>query len=257
MKQRTTTMCAAMLCLAAVSAAAQTNSLTPPAVTSTTGDPVSVRVKPGYQAQCLKSTATRQGPAKAPTTQSASYLLWAEERRGQEFLGTSFLFQNEPVNLLYELNSRGEPKDIPPLIETKIPGFERQYGAEIKQLTSGLIASLTGRYGGKPLEIGKDYGPTFDFCLASGNHAASWPEGSTIVRGTLEFEGRPAFLLTQTFKQVCGQGIGRFTVEGTSWGLVDQGSGLTVKSASRYGMNAYSTEIASAEEFMNCQLTPR
>ncbi len=231
--------------------------LNPPEVTSTTGEPIYVRRAPGFQAQCNRTTVTHQRFNPNPTTQTTSFGSWVEARNGREFLGAVFDFEGDPVNLVFELTTKGEIKGSPPTIETRIPGFERRYGAELRQLGTNMISGMAGNFLGRQFEVGRDYGPTMDVCVMTGHRATGWPEGTTVARGTLTFEGRPAYLITQTFRQSCTTPDATVSFEGSAWGVYEKTSGQPIRSASEFSAFTQNGRIMRAEEFTNCTITQR
>lgn len=97
-----------------------------------------------------------------------------------------------------ELNADGSVRKVPAMLETNIPGFEKEYGPTLTQLMTRIMSGLGDNFVGRTLEVGKDYGPTMNLCTMLGAKSASSPKGATIVDGTLTYAGRSAFLVSQS-----------------------------------------------------------
>lgn len=231
---------------------------TPPKVTSTSGEPIHMRLMPGYEARCFKETKTRErGNWAAPKTTFADYKTSLEVRNGVEFLTLTTQFQRYETKVLMELNPNGGVRRVPPLIETNIPEFEKEHGSAVTQMVGRMIASTSGGEGflGRTFEIGKTYGPSFDLCTALGAQIASSPKGSTTLEGTLNYSGRPAFLVTQIQEQTCMDNDVRFSVEASAWALYDRGSGLTMSNVGQINVFSQGSRITQIDERTECGVT--
>lgn len=227
--------------------------LNPPKVSATSGEPVSLRQKPGFEARCFKeSTIRERGAWTNPTRTSSDYRTGIEVRDGAEYLGMSFRVEKHELKLLMELTAEGQPRRVPPLIETNIPGFEKEYGAALTQMVTRTMSSSTGGYLGRTLELGRDYGPTLDVCMALGVSSSGTAKGKSVADGTLTYSGRPAFLVSQTFEQACVQNGVRFEVNGTGWAVHDNASGLVLSSAVQFNLFSQGTRFSQVEEFVEC-----
>lgn len=231
----------------------------PPQVTSTSGEPISVRLNPGHEARCFKESKTRErGNWAVPKTTLSNYTTAVEVRNGVEFIAMTLPAQQYQIKVLMELSPNGTPRKVPPLLETSMPGFEKEYGAALAQMTRRLIASSNAGEGflGRSFEIGRTYGPTIDLCLALASQPSGATKGSTTVDGTLTYSGRPAYLVSQTYEQACTENDVRFSVEGASWAVYDIASGLTLSSFGQFNVFAQGNRITQIDETVECGIAP-
>lgn len=251
-------ICAVAVAIAVLPGVGFAANLNPPKVSATTGEPVSLRQKPGYEARCFKESTTRErGNWLNGTKSSSDYRTGVEVRNGVEYVGMSFRIEKDELKVLLELASDGQPRRVPPLIETNIPGFEKQYGAALTQMVTRMTSGSQGKYLGRTLELGVDYGPTMDVCTALGVQSGGAAKGKTVADGTLTYSGRPAFLISQTFDQACVENGVRFEVEGSGWAVYDTASGLAMSSAAQFNLSSRGTRFSQVEEFVECGVTEK
>lgn len=248
----------AVLALGTLPVVGFASNVSPPQVSATTGEPVSLRPKSGYEARCFRETTTRErGNWSKPTKTRSEHRARLEVRNGVEYLSVATNVDRDELKILLEMTPEGQPRKVPPLIETTIPGFEKEYGPALSQVVNQMMAGLTGKPMGQPLEIGKDYGPTMDVCAMLGTQSSGASKGTTVVEGTLTYSGRAAFLLTQTYEQTCaGEGV-RFSVEGSAWAVHDRASGLAMSNAGQFSLFSQGTRFSQVDESMECGVAER
>ncbi len=260
MSKSTARACAGALILCALFPVSSSANSAPPRVTSTSGEPILIRLNPGYEARCFKETKTRErGSWSAPKTTSGSYKTGLEVRNGVEFIALATQFQQYETKVLMELSANGQVRRVPPLLETNIQGFEKEYGPVLTQMFGRIMAGTNGGEGflGRTLEIGKIYGPTADLCIALGSQPAGAAKGTTTVEGTLTYSGRSSYLVSQSYEQACTENDVRFSVEGGAWAVYDRASGLTLNSAGQFNLFAQGTRITQIDETLECGISDK
>lgn len=251
-------MCAAALAGVALPGIGFAANLNPPKVTDTTSRSITMRQMPGFEARCFKeSTLRERGDWTTPTKSSSDYRTRVELRNGVEYVTLTTQAGTDALKFLMELNADGSMRKVPALIETSIPGFEKEYGPALRQVVTRTMAGMGEGFLGRTLEVGKDYGATMNICTVLGAQSASSPKGKTVLEGTLTYAGRPGFLVSQTYEQACTDNGVRFTVEGSAWSVHDLVSSLVMSNAGSFELFAQGTRFRRAEEFVECGVTEK
>lgn len=238
----------------ALAAGAVTADLNPPKVSATKGDSVTLRQVLGYEARCFKeSTIRTYGEWTNPKKSISAYLIKVELRNGVEYLTIMFQLGTHSVKLLMEMDDKGSIRNAPPLVETTLPDFEKEYGPMLNK----LVAGMSGEFLGRTFEVGKDYGPYMNFCNVTGAQSNGAPEGAMVVDGTLTHSGRSAFLISQTYEQVCSENGVRFSVKGSAWTVYDLMSGLAMSSSGRFELFSQGTRFRQSDESVECVITEK
>lgn len=247
----------AVISLGTLAGGAIAADLNPPKVLATTGESVTVRQVPGYEARCFKETTARErGDWTNPKKSISAYLTKVEVRNGVEYLTMLFQVGTDSLKLLLEMNDKGGIRNVPPLIETTIPDFEKEHGDTLTKLVTNM-SSFSGDFLGRTFEVGKDYGPIMNLCNIVGAQSSEAPEGTTVVEGTLTHSGRSAFLITQTFEQVCLENGVRFSVKGSAWSVYDFLSGLAMSNFGRFELFSRGTRFNQSEESVECVVSEK
>lgn len=232
--------------------------LNPPKVTDTTARNITMRQVPGFEARCFKeSTLRERGDWTNPTKSSSDYVTSVEVRNGVEFVTLTTQAGTDALKFLMELNADGSMRKVPALIETSIPGFEKEYGPALRQVVTRTMAGMGEGFLGRTLEVAKDYGPTMNICTVMGAQSAASPKGKTVLEGTLTYAGRSAYLVSQTYEQACTENGVRFTTEGSAWSVYDLASHLVMSNAGSFEVFAQGSRFRRAEEFLECGVTEK
>lgn len=251
-------ICAAMFSGLALPTVATASGLTPPKVTDTTSRSIKMRQIPGFEARCFKESVLRErGDWTNPTKSSSDYVTRVELLNGVEYVTLTTHAGTDALKFLMELNADGSMRKVPALIETSIPGFEKEYGPALRQVVTRTMAGMGEGLLGRSLEVGKDHGTTMNICTVLGAQSASSPKGKTVLEGTLTYAGRPGFLVSQTYEQACTDNGVRFTVEGSAWSVHDLVSSLVMGNAGSFELFAQGTRFRRAEEFLECGVTEK
>lgn len=251
-------VCAALVSVIFLPTVFAAQGLNPPKVTDPSARSISLRQQPGFEARCFKeSTLRERGEWTNPTKSSSNYMTSVEVRNGVSFITLSLQLEAGALKVLMEMNADGSVRKVPAIIETDIPGFEKEYGPTLTHLITRMMSGLGDNIVGRTLEVGKDYGPTMNLCIMLGAKSASSPKGATVLDGTLTYAGRSAFLVSQTYEQVCTDNNVRFSVEGSAWSVYDLVSGLVMSNAGSFELFAQGSRFRRAEEFVECGVTEK
>lgn len=251
-------MCAAAVAGVALPGVGFAADLNPPKVTDTTSRSITMRHLPGFEARCFReSTLRERGDWTNPKKTSSDYVTRVETRNGVEFITLTTQAGTDALKILMELNADGSMRKVPALIETSIPGFEKEYGAAVAQMVTRAMAGMGDSFLGRNFEVGKDYGASVNMCTVLGAQSASSPKGTTVLEGTLNYAGRPAYLMSQTYDQACTDNGVRFTVEGSAWSVYDLVSSLVMSNAASVELFAQGTRFRRSEEFLECGVTEK
>ncbi len=232
--------------------------LNPPKVTDSTARSITLRQMPGFEARCFKNSTLRLDSDWAnPTKASSDHVTKVEVRNGVEYLTVSAKVGTNALKFLMELNADGSIRRVPALVETSIPGFEKEYGPAVSQMMTRLMAGMGDGFLGQTLEVGKDYGATMNICTVMGAQSSSSPKGKTLLEGTLTYAGRPGFLVSQTYEQECTTNGVRLSVEGSAWSVYDLASNLVMSNAGSFELYAQGTRFRRTEEFLECGVTEK
>jgi len=232
--------------------------LNPPKVTDSTQQSILWRMTPGYEARCFKESSVRvRGEWTSPKKSSSDYFAKVEVRNGVDYLSMSFQEGANSMSFAMELDSVGAIRKVPPILETNIPGFEKEYGPQVTKLLSQVMTGTGEGFLGRTLEVGKDYGAPGNLCAALGVQNSGSPKGTTVVDGTLDYAGRPAFLFSWAHEQTCVENGVSFNVEASGWTVHDRASGLPVSSASQFELFSRGTRFQQSEEFVECGVTEK
>jgi len=248
---------AAVISLAVLAGRATAADLNPPKVSAAAGESVTVRQVLGYEARCFKETTVRErGDWTNPTKSISAFLTKVEVRNGVEYLTMLLQVGTDSLKFLLERNDKGGIRNVPPLIETTIPDFEKEYGPAMTKLVTSM-SSMSDELLGRTFEVGKNYGPLMNFCSVMGAQSNGAPEGTTVVEGTLTHSGRSAFLMSQTIEQVCLENGVRFSVKGSAWTVYDFLSGLAMSSSGKFELFSQGTRFRQSEESVECVVTEK